>query len=1296
MADDRDNSGYGKPFTNDPRFSKVLSDTSIDEKVTLRDVHRNINSLSSVLDASNSDLQKRLKSITGTVTSTAVKQQKLLNQMKMRELSSPREIKVVEKSVQEVLGKLGYAVDALTRGTKRILTDTARATKETLREYGDAIHNDFYINKGNMMAMTLAKASPIFGYFAGKFMETSVFQKFSENIKQKLGDAATFTGNKMKDVATRAYGSLKDTFSKNKEVKTGGTTRGPDGRYISGGGRSPAGVPGARANKYSATNEMNLPEVQRGGYVKKEGAAYIHSAEIVAPLEKLSVTMKESLAPMNKTIGSELKQFRYATVGMGNDLRALILEFVGNKSFLYKTVLAFQGLLGAGEIVKFFFGKRNKYSSLLSKSMNPMQKTADNVGVLFTNLMPKLDTIIGNIQLLVRKAGAKPITERDTYKAMATWTRFEMLEKAYKHLKRTGWKGIGAAATMLKRGVLEMNNPEDEIDEKYKNKIFSKLKSKIQQKNPFDKGLSDLNIFDYKGTKPREVNPVKPKMDLSNLNFLPSYASGTNRVPEDQIAKLHKGEAVIPKHKVDSGYGLIGGTGMILVKSLSMLTRTLIMVGRTGEKILSITYKFTKAITTLPLKIGLSIATAATKLITKDILTVLKVPMNMFNAITKAGGVGKAIKGGVQGMFGGLFGKGLTGEEAIDRKLRKEKVKTGVEGELQKIRHSLIRWRAAHDKEWADKHKKDSLMEKWKKLKDTYKQSKEEVKKQWSLTKQSYKDMREMYKNSKTTAKATKETNKTLEHGSISVVPKKNWWEKIVMFAGFAWDFISGAFSTAKDLLTKGFEAVVKAIMGKNAAGMAKDAATAGGAASKLSKATKIGGVVSGGITAYEEYGSNRAKGKGKLESGVRAGGVGTATGLGTWGGAQAGGSLGAMIGTAIAPGPGTAIGGVLGSVIGGGLGAWGSYKAAKAAEKGIDRLTGEKSVQQKAETGKEKGGDDATAKDKPNQPGSLTPEKVMSYYKSMNEDSSEDTARLRDAYNLATESMGEAIKKKKEETKGKSMLERITGAISSGMGTAVEAVKQTAAPVIEKAKKGYETVKTAVGSVVSPAASGLITSLFGPRNTGLRGASKNHKGIDFRAGIGSPITAMEAGKVIGMDPKWGSVFVQHPGGLVSQYTHLSSASVKVGQEVKAGQQIGLAGKTGPIPGMAPHLHFGLKKEGQYIDPQPFLKQHGVQLATKGGLTKEMGGAGYNLNRKDVAGMQAKGSMHEMSMMSNSLGSLGKEIGDSMESSSQRTTNAIIKGGNRVASSTTIINAGGSPGSGADNAIASILNASFA
>jgi hypothetical protein len=60
--------------------------------------------------------------------------------MRLKELTSSKEIKVVEKSIQVVMGKLGYAIDSISRGSKKILLDTARTTKETLKQYGIKYH----------------------------------------------------------------------------------------------------------------------------------------------------------------------------------------------------------------------------------------------------------------------------------------------------------------------------------------------------------------------------------------------------------------------------------------------------------------------------------------------------------------------------------------------------------------------------------------------------------------------------------------------------------------------------------------------------------------------------------------------------------------------------------------------------------------------------------------------------------------------------------------------------------------------------------------------------------------------------------------------------------------------------------------------------------------------------------------------------------------------------------------------------------------------------------------------------
>ena len=71
--------------------------------------------------------------------------------------------------------------------------------------------------------------------------------------------------------------------------------------------------------------------------------------------------------------------------------------------------------------------------------------------------------------------------------------------------------------------------------------------------------------------------------------------------------------------------------------------------------------------------------------------------------------------------------------------------------------------------------------------------------------------------------------------------------------------------------------------------------------------------------------------------------------------------------------------------------------------------------------------------------------------------------------------------------------------------------------------------------------------------------------------------------------PKGGAgnlVIIQHGGGLKTLYMHLSKfrPGQKVGQKVAAKTVIGYVGSTGLATG--PHLHFGVQKNGKYVDPQ--------------------------------------------------------------------------------------------------------------
>jgi murein DD-endopeptidase MepM/ murein hydrolase activator NlpD len=103
------------------------------------------------------------------------------------------------------------------------------------------------------------------------------------------------------------------------------------------------------------------------------------------------------------------------------------------------------------------------------------------------------------------------------------------------------------------------------------------------------------------------------------------------------------------------------------------------------------------------------------------------------------------------------------------------------------------------------------------------------------------------------------------------------------------------------------------------------------------------------------------------------------------------------------------------------------------------------------------------------------------------------------------------------------------------------------------------------------------------------------HHGTDFGARRGTPLLAVNDGKVIfaGRMGGYGKVVkIRHAGGYVSLYAHQSRIRVKRGQRVKKGQIIGYVGSTGRSTG--PHLHFGLMKNGRWVDPMKVLKKKSV------------------------------------------------------------------------------------------------------
>ncbi|HZG09400.1 MAG TPA: peptidoglycan DD-metalloendopeptidase family protein [Allosphingosinicella sp.] len=114
----------------------------------------------------------------------------------------------------------------------------------------------------------------------------------------------------------------------------------------------------------------------------------------------------------------------------------------------------------------------------------------------------------------------------------------------------------------------------------------------------------------------------------------------------------------------------------------------------------------------------------------------------------------------------------------------------------------------------------------------------------------------------------------------------------------------------------------------------------------------------------------------------------------------------------------------------------------------------------------------------------------------------------------------------------------------------------------------------------------GSVSSNFGMRRHPILGYSRMHRGMDFRAGYGTPILAVTDGRVgaAGWAGGYGQqVRLIHAGGLTSSYSHMSRIAARPGTIVRQGQVIGYVGSTGLSTG--PHLHYELHKDGIPVDP---------------------------------------------------------------------------------------------------------------
>ncbi|MET7730786.1 M23 family metallopeptidase [Streptomyces sp. NPDC005402] len=148
------------------------------------------------------------------------------------------------------------------------------------------------------------------------------------------------------------------------------------------------------------------------------------------------------------------------------------------------------------------------------------------------------------------------------------------------------------------------------------------------------------------------------------------------------------------------------------------------------------------------------------------------------------------------------------------------------------------------------------------------------------------------------------------------------------------------------------------------------------------------------------------------------------------------------------------------------------------------------------------------------------------------------------------------------------------------------------------KERAAREAERKRLNAFVAPISGSYIST--GYKSGGSLWSSGSHTGVDFHAASGTSVHAVGRGTVV--EAGWGGSYgnnlvIRMADGTYTQYGHLSSIGVSVGQSVTPGQQIGLSGATGNVTG--PHLHFEARTSPEYgsdIDPVAYLRSHGVNV----------------------------------------------------------------------------------------------------
>ena len=246
---------------------------------------QDVSSTMNLIRKYQTDNKKGMDSVTKQLSIISKEQAKTAKVLRTREIGYSKGSKEIENSMSGILKRLGFVVDDISKSAKKVIVTTAVATKDAVSQMARNMNADFQFNKTNYIGMMLSKASPIFGYFASKFMETNVFSAFTDRIKSNFKDAADYGMEQLKKKGI--FGIFNDTVKLllKLPIKAIALPFKIMGAIM----KAPFKLlKGAKNLLFGGKDlDSDVPGLAKGGYIKKGGLVKVHAGEVVTPLKSL-------------------------------------------------------------------------------------------------------------------------------------------------------------------------------------------------------------------------------------------------------------------------------------------------------------------------------------------------------------------------------------------------------------------------------------------------------------------------------------------------------------------------------------------------------------------------------------------------------------------------------------------------------------------------------------------------------------------------------------------------------------------------------------------------------------------------------------------------------------------------------------------------------------------------------------------------------------------------------------------------------------------------------------------------